>query len=180
MYTVGDIVRLVNTYWYGDLKESREDIGKLFVIDEVNGHSGCRCYSIRNLDTGGGSSWWSDDHFEYVGKADPDIFNRLDKIRNELKERNRDINYIKENFSIKLPTTSWLYLFDKIGYDTSFNRNGEYWILANDIMTLYPVFDCLFKQDIQGAFKKIEEVFKTGYIEKYKVRVQKFYDEYIK
>ena len=42
----GNIVKMIDTYWHGNLNESREDIGKLFVIEYSYGekYGDGRCY----------------------------------------------------------------------------------------------------------------------------------------
>jgi len=172
-YKVGDIVRMTNTYWYGNNGESREDIGKLYVISEV--HNGK--YEIRKLSSGSTSAWWHDNQLEYVREAESDIFEQLDNIQDNLRKKHRTMEFIQENFPDHMPATSWLYLFERIGYDSSFNRNGEYFILHNDIMQLYPVFDCIFKKDLDKALENVDKVFKPSYADKYKNNVIRFYNE---
>ena len=42
----GNIVKMIDTYWHGSLNESREDIGKLFVIEYSYGEKfgNGKCY----------------------------------------------------------------------------------------------------------------------------------------
>ena len=39
----GNIVKMIDTYWHGSLNESREDIGKLFVIEYSYGENFLVC-----------------------------------------------------------------------------------------------------------------------------------------
>ena len=53
----GNIVRKIDTYWHGSLNESRNDIGKLYVIEysygEKYGDGTCYGgYSIMDMETG--------------------------------------------------------------------------------------------------------------------------------
>lgn len=171
-YAVRDIVRKIDTYWYGNLGESRDDIGKLYVISEVHGNE----YEIRDLVTGSHSAWWNSNQLKYVGRADKMIFDELDAIQNKLHKRNASLEYIKDNYP-NLPTGSWLKLFDEIGYDSAFNRNGEYGCLFSDIESLRPVFDAIFDQDLKGAIKKVDEIFKKEYRDIFRHNIERFFDK---
>lgn len=172
-YSVRDIVRKIDTYWHGDLNESRDELGRLYVISEVHGSNN---YEIRDLINGGTSAWWHDSQLEYVGRADKDIFDKLDAIQGELHKRNTSLAYIKTNYP-HIATGSWLKLFDEIKYNCSFNRNGEYFVLACDIQTLKPVFDAIFDQDLRGALENVDKVFKESFRETYRNNVRQFFNK---
>ena len=168
-YKVGDIVRIINTYWYGHMNEPRDDIGKLFVISEVS----CG-YGIRDLETGSASYWWHDDQLEYVDHDDS-IFEKLNKIADEICRKNNDLKYIKSMYP-NIATASWLKLFNEIGYNSSFNRNGEYYVLFNDIMALRPIFDYVFDGDLDKAIECVPLCFKPECVKKYQDGVRNLYN----
>ena len=166
---VGDVVKKVNTYWYGRLNESRDDIGELYVISKADG-----AYEIRSLETGGASAWWHDDQLEFVRHEDETIFKKLDKIENDLRNKHNDLSFILNNYP-NIPVTSWLKLFDEIGYSSPFLRNGEYFVLFDDIDVLKPLFTKLFNKELDGALKMVEEIFYQKFYDKYKENIKNFY-----
>ena len=170
-FEIGDIVRMIDTEWHGSLHESRENIGKLYVISEVNGDR----YAIRDMETGGESAWWDDSQLEYVSHGEPDIFDKLDDKRNEIIKRDNDLNYIKKEYP-NIRFGSWLKLFKEIGFESSFCKNGEYFILMHDISVLGVIFDCIFNRDLDGAMKLSNEIFKENYKENIKSLYYKIWE----
>ena len=168
-YRVGDVVRKINSYWYGRMGEPKEDYNKLYVISGVSGG-----YEIRSLDTGGTEAWWHDDQLEYVRHEDDNIFKKLDDIYNHIVEQNRDLCWIKENYP-NVPSSSFLKLFEEIGYHSSFVNNGEFFILYDDIQSLMPIFDGIFNNDIDAAYKAIDDRILAPYRTKYKGTVKELY-----
>ena len=172
-FKVGDIVKKVDTYWYGRYNESREEIGRLYVISKVSGG-----YEIRDLQTGGTSAWWHDDQLKYVGKARDDIFEILDKIKNKREKRYESKEYI-EKYYPDISYTSWLKLFNEIGYVSSFVYNGEYAVLTADVLALKPLFDKVFiDHDVDATVDMVDELFKEEYRQKYKQSVKAFYERW--
>ena len=159
-------------YIYDIVKLKNSNDNELYVISEKNKDH----YGIRSLKDGFYSSWYYDDNLEYVDRAEREIFDKLDKKKEEAIEKRRDLNYIKENFP-NISSTSWLYLFEKIGYRSSFYGNGEYFILDCEIQTLYPVFKALFDNDIDKALENLLKVFQPSYLKEYRNNILKFYEE---
>ena len=168
---VGDIVKKINTYWYGRLNEPRDDIGKLYVISKADG-----AYEIRSLETGGASAWWHDDQLEFVRHEDETIFKKLDKIENDLRNKHNDLSFILNNYP-NIPVTSWLKLFDEIGYSSSFLRNGEYFVLFEDINAIQPIFDKVFNNDLDAALNEVDHVFTEKYRNQFKESVALFFNK---
>ena len=165
----GNIVKMIDTYWHGSLNESRKDIGKLFVIEysygEIFGNGKCYGgYSILSMEDGSSSSWWDDSQLEFVEDGSVDLIRELKRKREEITNQSKDIKWIKEHFSESLPTNSILTLFHKIGYESAFERNGEFYCLTMDWLSFYPAFLFLFDKEFDLMIKLIE----TGTNEKYK------------
>lgn len=164
MYEIGDIVRKIDTYWYGQFNESREDIGKLYVISKVSSGK----YEIRDYETGFSSAWWHDDQLEFVRHGESDILQTLDIKEQETEAMKRDLNYIKSNYP-NISSISWGKLFEEIGFESAYLYNGEFFSLQMDVFRLSPIFDQIFiNHDIKAAISKIPSVFKEEYQEKYK------------
>ena len=165
----GNIVKMIDTYWHGSLNESRKDIGKLFVIEYSYGekYGNGKCYggySILSMENGSSSSWWNDNQLEFVEDGSVDLINELKRKYEEITNQSKDIKWIKEHFSESLPTDSILTLFHKIGYESAFEQNGEFYCLVKDWLSFYPVFLLLFDKKFDSMIKILE----TGTNEKYR------------
>lgn len=165
----GNIVKMIDTYWHGSLNESRKDIGKLFVIEYSYGErfGNGKCYggySILSMEDGSSSSWWDDSQLEFVEDGSVDLIYELKRKYEEITNQTKDIKWIKEHFSESLPTNSILTLFHKIGYESAFERNGEFCCLTLDWLSFYSVFFLLFNKEFDLMIK----ILKTGTNEKYR------------
>ena len=165
----GNIVKMIDTYWHGSLNESRKDIGKLFVIEysygEKYGNGQCYgVYSILSMENGSSSSWWDDSQLEFVEDGSVDLIEELKMKYKELTNQQKDIKWIKEHFSESLPTDSILTLFHKIGYESAFERYGDFYCLVKDWLSFYPVFLLLFDKEFDSMIK----IFETEKNEKYR------------
>lgn len=156
----GNIVKMIDTYWHGSLNESRKDIGKLFVIEYSYGekYGNGKCYggySILSMENGSSSSWWDDSQLEFVEDGNIDLIDELRKYE-EIANQAKDIKWIKEHFSKNLPTDSILTLFHKIGYNSAFEQNGEFYCLTMDWLSFYPAFLLLFGKEFDLMIKLLD------------------------
>ena len=176
LFEPGNIVKMIDTYWHGDLNEPRDEIGKLFVIKEVRGTQ----YGIINMENGNSSYWWDNSQLEFVSEGSLDEIKKCEKIRDDIEKRYNDLDYIKEEILegniLNLSTTSILKLFHEIGYHSAFERNGEYYALTMDWISLYRIFDALFNQRYDDMIEALN-VFKEPYREEYKVKTIDFYNK---
>lgn len=157
----GNIAKMIDTYWHGSLNESREDIGKLFVIEYSYGekYGNGKCYggySILSMEDGSSSSWWDDSQLEFVEDGSVDLIYELKRKYEEITNQTKDIKWIKEHFSESLPTDSILTLFHKIGYESAFERNGEFYCLTMDWLSFYPAFLLLFDKEFDLMIKLLD------------------------
>lgn len=157
----GNIVKMIDTYWHGSLNESRKDIGKLFVIEysygEKYGNGECYGgYSILSMENGSSSSWWDDSQLEFVEEGSVDLIYELKRKYEEITNQTKDIKWIKEHFSESLPTNSILTLFHKIGYNSAFEQNGEFYCLTMDWLSFYPAFLLLFGKEFDLMIKLLD------------------------
>lgn len=157
----GNIVKMIDTYWHGSLNESRKDIGKLFVIEysygEKYGNGECYGgYSILSMENGSSSSWWDDSQLEFVEEGNIDLIDELKRKYEEIANQAKDIKWIKEHFSKNLPTDSILTLFHKIGYNSAFEQNGEFYCLTMDWLSFYPAFLLLFGKEFDLMIKLLD------------------------
>lgn len=157
----GNIVKMIDTYWHGSLNESRKDIGKLFVIEYSYGekYGNGKCYggySILSMENGSSSSWWDDSQLEFVEDGNIDLIDELKRKYEEIANQAKDIKWIKEHFSKNLSTDSILTLFHKIGYNSAFEQNGEFYCLTMDWLSFYPAFLLLFGKEFDLMIKLLD------------------------
>lgn len=157
----GNIVKMIDTYWHGSLNELRKDIGKLFVIEYSYGekYGNGKCYggySILSMENGSSSSWWDDSQLEFVEDGNIDLIDELKRKYEEIANQAKDIKWIKEHFSKNLPTDSILTLFHKIGYNSAFEQNGEFYCLTMDWLSFYPAFLLLFGKEFDLMIKLLD------------------------
>lgn len=130
-----------------------------------------------DMETGGSSSWWNEDCLKFVEEGSVELINQLKIKCNRVKEQQKDLSWIKENFSQSLSANSILTLFNKVGYKCAFERNGEYYALMTDWLELYPIFNAIFRADKNQMMEFVDKTFKEDFKEKYKNSFSSFYEE---
>ena len=177
----GNIVRFKCGFW-GDIDSY--ETGRLGVVEYSYGerygngeiYGG---YCVMDRESGGASSWWDEDKLEFVSDGGEDEIAQCKAIAKSIKERNEHLDYIKEeilNGNISLSASSVLKLFHEIGYTSSFERNGEYFILFKDWSNLYPIFVAAFNKDYNAMIESLN-AFKEQYRDHYKEKVIEFYNK---
>jgi len=105
-------------------------------------------YTVMFPDNGNTSSWYNEHQLTLVDIGGEHLITEAKKRREEVSKQNKDLNLIIKNWEKnewKLSSETILFLFDKIGYKTSFLRNGEYFILFADWHDVYPFVDLVVK-----------------------------------
>ena len=97
-------------------------------------------YKIMFCETGNTMSWKDQSQMELIEEGGEHLFDEAKIKRDEISKRNTDINYIKGNIDGGLSSESVLFLFDMLGYKSSFISNGEFYVLMMDWQKLKPVF----------------------------------------
>lgn len=144
---------------------SPEDVGRTAIIEgsyaDLYGGNRRDSYSIIWTDTGGSLAWKSNSELELINEGGEHLFTEAKANREALSKANTDIKQIVENWVAKEGKLSYetiLFLFDKIGYKSSFLRNGEFYALLADWGDLYPLFDVIMnakiEQDVTGILKE--------------------------
>ena len=144
---------------------SPEDVGRTAIIEgsyaDLYGGNNRDSYSIIWTDTGGSLAWKSNNELELINEGGEHLFAEAKSNRELLSKSNTDLNQIVKNWGEKggkLSSETILFLFDKIGYNCSFLRNGEYYALFNSWANLYPLFDLIMtakiEQDVTGILKE--------------------------
>jgi len=138
------------------------------------GGNNTKSYTVMFLDTGGQSSWYEEHQLTLVDEGGEHLFEQANKNRDRISKQNTDINYIVSKIDEgSLSSESILLLFDMIGHNTSFHRNGEFFVLFSDWQQLHPVF-----AHIKNA-KTLEEA-QSIFTEKgrSKYNIEKVYDAF--
>lgn len=180
-FKTGNIVKKTDTYWHGSLGEPIDDIGKLYVIEYSYGEKygdgkNDGEYLIISMEDGSSSAWWNNSQLEFVEEGNKNLISDLRKKHKDQDKIYADLMWIKSNWNEgRIPTTSVLSLFKAIDFNSSFFRNGEYFILQQDWFNLSPIFICLFNQDTKGMCDLIEKTFTNNYRNKYMENFRKLY-----
>ena len=124
---------------------SPEDVGRKAIIEysyaEKYGGSDVDSYSIIWQDTGSSLAWKRTNELKLIDEGGEYLFDEAKKNRERISEQNTDINYIVSKLDEgSLSSESILLLFDMLGHNTSFHRNGEFFVLFSDWQQLHPVF----------------------------------------
>lgn len=180
MFKKGNIVRFKCGFW-GDTNDP--ETGKLGVIEYSYGekfgngniYGG---YSVLDKETGGASSWWDEDKLEFVSEGSLDEIEKCYVIKKENTARHEDLNFIRNeilNGNTSLSGTSILKLFHEIGYTSAFERNGEFYALTMDWISLNPIFVALFNNEYNKMIDYINNVFKEKYRGDYVLKATEFF-----
>lgn len=144
---------------------SPDDVGKIALIEysynDKYGGGNVNDYSIMWTDTGSTVAWKSTNELELIEEGGEHLFAECLAKREAISKASTDIKQIVENWVAKegkLSSETILFLFDKIGYKSSFLRNGEFYALFADWSNLYPLFDVIMtvkiEQDVTGILKE--------------------------
>lgn len=180
MFKRGNIVRFKCGYWGNSNSYETDRLGVIeYSYGEKYGNGECYGgYSVLDKETGDSSAWWDEDYLEFVSEGGEDEIKKCKEKAKFIEERNKDLNYIKEemlNGNLKLSGSSILKLFHEIGYTSSYERNGERFCLSNDWGNLYLVFVAIFNKDYDSMINALN-VFKEEYRDKYVANATNFYN----
>lgn len=166
-----DIVKVINPYWRDMPLDSH--IGKEAIITEVSGG-----YELTFLDGSGTSAWWHDYQLSFLREGNEDIVKVAEANYNQRILLIQTWDWLKEHWedeSISAPSMS--FLMNEIGYHSAFEYNGEYFTLFMDFKILYPIFDCLFKGELDNALRIANTIFKPNCCDKVKENIIKCYNK---
>jgi len=138
------------------------------------GGSDTKSYTVMFPDTGGESSWYEEHQLTLVDEGGEHLFEEAKKNMERISKQNTDINYIVSKLDAgSLSSESILLLFDMLGHNTSFHRNGEFFVLFSDWQQLHPVFVHIKNAE---TLEEAQSIFTQKGLSKYKV--QKVYDTF--
>lgn len=156
----------------GNLVEVLDEKGRKAIIEysyaEKYGGNDVDSYSIIFLDDGNSLAWEQTSKLKFIEDGGEHLFEEAEKNRNNIEKRDTDIKYILSKLdSGNLSSTSILFLFNLLGFESSFLRNGEFYALYDDWNQLYPVFILLKNAK---TIDVVLQFFTEEALKKYKVK----------
>lgn len=129
---------------------SPERIGQEAVIigsyaDQFGGNDH-KQYSIMFLENGSKVSWFNEKDLEFLEEGGENLIEQGQAKRDSIKKENTDLTSIVTNWATKKEqqhSDTILYLFDKIGFTSSFLKHGEFFNLWCDWEKAYPLFELI-------------------------------------
>lgn len=98
-------------------------------------------YSVVFVETGHSVAWLTTSELELVEVGGEHLLEEAKEKRKETTKRNKDIKFILGKLETgSLNSESILHLFDLIGYDSQFKKNGEFYTLHSEWAGLINLF----------------------------------------
>jgi hypothetical protein len=121
--------------------ENDKDVIIVGSYAEQYGGSNTKSYTVMFPDTGGISCWYKEHQLTLVDEGGEHLFEQAKKNKEAISKQNTDINLIASKLDEGgLSSESILFLFNMLGHNTSFYKNGEFFVLFSDWQQLHPVF----------------------------------------
>jgi hypothetical protein len=109
-------------------------------------------------------SWYDEGELTFV-RNDPVLLQKWKRADLEQAKKNSDLKWIHRNWrKIQKSTSSTtvLTLLEFIGFQTSFHRNGEFFVLFNDWRMMFPFVDKLMTakvvEDLKGPDGEVSDL----------------------
>jgi len=167
-----DIVKIIKPYWSD--YPSDPHIGKEAIITKIFGGK----YDLTFLDGSGSSAWWEDYQLSFLREGNEDTVKAAEINYNKKTQLAQSWDWLKDHWTDNtISSTSMLFLMNEIGYHSAFERNGEYFVLFMEFKALYPIFDCLFKGELDNALSIADKVFKPNSHNEAKENIIKCYNK---
>jgi hypothetical protein len=163
----GEIINMAQKFKKGDLVQVASDLGSwmehfrsgcqaiiLYSYAEKYGSGNVHDYCLL-FESGGSSAWYCEHQLTYIDHK-PELMEQWLKGGEQKRAQRSDIKWIHANWSTvkeKAAPVSMLACMNLIGWDTSFNRNGEYFILYDDWKLLLPMVDRLMTANVVEDLK---------------------------
>lgn len=121
--------------------ENDKDVIVVGSYADQYGGNDTKKYTVMFPNTGRTSSWYIEHQLTLVDEGGEHLLEEAKKNRERIYKQDTDINYIVSSLDEgSLSSDSILLLFDMLGHNTSFHRNGEFFVLFSDWQQLRPVF----------------------------------------
>lgn len=138
------------------------------------GGGNTKSYTVMFVETGSECSWYEEQQLTLIDDGGEHLFEKAKKNRKRISEQNTDINYIVSKLDKgSLSSESILLLFEMLGHNTSFHRNGEFFVLFSDWQQLHPVFVHIKNAE---TLEEVQSIFTEKGRNNY--NIQKVYDAF--
>ncbi len=108
---------------------------------EQCGGDNTESYGVIFPETGSSAAWYMEDQLQLVDYGGEHLIEAARAKRGIIYTQDRSIRYIISKLDAgHLSHISILFLFDAIGHNSSFNRNGEFYALFSDWAKFHPIF----------------------------------------
>lgn len=162
----GDLVKIVFGHPVANqaaiIDISRNEVSKQALIvgshSDMYGGQNVNDYTVVFIETGEESSWKSEGQLDLVKKDCSHLFPEVEAKREAIFRENTNLELIVKNWIGARYITSFdtvLFLFEKIGFNSSFSRNGEYYALYSDWIKLGRIFDLLMTEKSDYDARKV-------------------------
>lgn len=143
----GDVVRITSAWGESVSKGTRAVVrGSYRDLYGGSGPSATQDYALFVEDQGE-CAWFHEDTLKFI-EHNPAL---MDTWEDQIEARRRnesDLRWIKKNWKTlrkQCSSTTILALFDALGYQSSFSRNGEYYCLWEDWVNMFPFINAVIK-----------------------------------
>lgn len=135
-------------------------------------------YSIVFLDNGGSLAWVDEANMEFVDTGGEHLFEQALENKEKMIKIYTDISYIRDSWNSNSPNSfssaTILYLLGKIGFRSSFERNGEFFSLYHDWAELFPLYDALMTKK---NFEDVESILVDSVPSDLKRKIKSLHEE---
>ena len=98
-------------------------------------------YTVMFVEDGNECSWYYESQLTLIDEGGEHLIEEANKAKERILKQDTDIKYIVSKLDDgNLSSESILLLFDMLGHDTSFHKNGEFFILFSEWRMLCPLF----------------------------------------
>jgi hypothetical protein len=162
--------------------EDKSTIGRLIVIEgsyeDLYGRgsgrgSGNYSYAAMYLDTGNREAWFDEYRLRLVDEGGEHMIEQAKIKAKQLEEEQLSMSYIIDNIICgkSFNATSVLKLFEIIGFKSSFEKNGEYFVLYNDLCLLMPILRMVYlaktEEELELIIDVVAKPYKEGVVRLY-------------
>lgn len=158
-----------------------EDVEREAIIEysynDKYGGGNINDYSIIWRDTGSSMAWKGANELELIDEGGDHLLAEAKATRERLLKANTDLAQIKSAWNEKQGkqnSDTILFLFNKIGFESSFLSNGEFYALFADWSEALPLFDLIFNAKTE---EEILSKLNPKFLDKYKDKIVSLFKE---
>lgn len=152
----------------GHFKCDRNAIIRYSYCDKYSSSTTDHSYSVM-FEDGSTSAWYEEDKLTFVEEGGEHLLEKARAVFDEEVKQLKDFNYIVPNLDKEeISSETILFLFDKLGFKTSFHDNGEYFLLFKEWAILKPIFNHIKNSK---SIVEAKSIFKNGFGDNFNVEL---------